>query len=129
MSSKPTPKPAGKPTAPAAKAPPYKMPAVHAGDVVLWNVGIASETNESDVIALVTAVNTETVSVAVLHPGTYNFDPLEGVRHAEHPDREAIRSSEVGTWRHRPGHAELLDRLEAMEDFLEPAPPAAPPAA
>lgn len=110
--------------------PAYEMPAVAIGDVVLWNPGIPGESDAADVMALVTDVHTETIAVAPLHPGTYNFDPVEGVRHAEHHNKDAIRSSEVGTWRHRPSHLALLQRVRLLEEaFGMPDPTAAEPAA
>jgi len=115
-------KPGAKPTAP--KAAEYEMPAVAVGDTVLWNPGVPSESDEADVVGIVTAVNTETVNVATLRPGTYNFDPMEGVRHADHPNRSAIASSEVGTWRHRPSHLALLARIDTIETLFDPAPKA-----
>lgn len=106
--------------APAA----YEMPAVGIGDVVMWGGDVA---NEPDCPAIVVRVYGEAVNVLVFHDGFHNMNSVDGVRHADHPDRMALKNSGSGHWRHRQSHQDLVDRVAALEAQLADlvGPPAA----
>jgi hypothetical protein len=90
----------------------YAMPPVEMGDVVLWHDG---DEGPPTGMALVTAVFTEAVTLAVLGEGYQNFIVKTGVRHKDHPNKELIRQTESGVWTHKPAHQKILDRLLELE--------------
>ena len=100
---------------PAADKPVYLMPHVECGDAVLWHDG---DEAEPTAMALVTQVGTDAVTLAVLGEGYHNFLVKTGVRHRDHPDKNAIRATDSGVWTHRTGFLKLLQRLEDMEEQL-----------
>lgn len=101
-----------------AKAEPisqYRMPAVAIGDSVMWH---DDATADPTAMALVTAVGSESITVAVLGEGYQNFIVRTGVRHIDHPNQELIRATDQGAWSRRPSDLELLDRLADLENKL-----------
>jgi hypothetical protein len=98
--------------------PPYQMPAVEIGDSVLWH---DSQGAAPTAMALVTAVGSDNVTLAVLGEGYHNFIVKTGVRHQDHPDKRLIEQTDSGVWSHRPGLLTLLERLEAALELLAEA--------
>lgn len=117
-----------KPKIEEPEKPKYVMPEVEVGDVVLWH---DSGEAEPTAMALVQAVGTETLSLAVSGEGYQNFLVKSGVRHKDHPNKEIVRQTGEGVWTHRPGYLKLLERLAFLEAAIVKdlkGPPAAPAA-
>lgn len=76
----------------------YQMPHVALGDIVLWR----HDKSCAPVVAIVTSVAGESVELAILFPGFYNFQAKAGVRHIDHPDQDYPIITETGVWEHRP---------------------------
>jgi hypothetical protein len=67
--------------------------------------------------AVVTAVANETVGLSIIRPGFGTFDPIDGVRHKDDPNKFAIEASGAGVWDYcrGPNNEDTLVRLCGLE--------------
>lgn len=94
----------------------WKMPAVEAGDIVLFAVGDGGTT----VPAVVTIAGDQAIDLLAFVPGSSTGDPRTGVRHETDPVR--IRNNFREAWRHTPQTARLQARLTDLETLVSSPP-------
>lgn len=94
----------------------WEAPDVEIGDIVLWH---HDSGEAASCLAIVTRVNGPRVSLSRLEHNFYNLLPIDGVRHADDPDKSQFHDPEVGVWSHRPAHLALLERLAVLEKAIQ----------
>jgi hypothetical protein len=107
-------KPPAKPVKP--EKPAYQMPEIGLGRTVLWYDSLGAPPTA---MAHVTAVGSDSVSLAVLGPGYHNFLVKEGVRHVDHPNKEMIRATDMGVWDYTEADKRLDRLLRLVEEYFE----------
>jgi hypothetical protein len=93
------------------KKPDYEMPQVYLGEMVLW---AEDPSHNFEVPAIVTLLNETSVSLLVFVPGYVTGIPKDGVRHYQHPDKQAILVAEQGCWKHSPLGLAMRELSEAV---------------
>lgn len=94
---------------------PYKMPAVHVGDIVLWKHNVGSN---DPAPAVVTKVGQAGIGVLMLPPDSRVGTPRDGVRHVSDPALATVLSSDTGVWDYTFSHYENADRLKDLEQAV-----------
>ena len=76
----------------------FKRPKVKLGDRVCWH-GDADE-GSPPMMALVTEVGDNKITLAIIPPGSYNIQPMSGVPHADDPRVQKLLDKDAGCWQH-----------------------------
>ena len=122
------------PNGKSPKAPPhFDMPPVQLGDTVFWLPG--GDVAERPHAAFVTAVDSDSVALAITGPLIERFMVRDGVRHVDDPRARSDDVQQNGGWCHRDDYLTRPDVPERMKQAAglrvtrKPAPQPQPAAA